>query len=174
VQELYDLLDIWKSPSPVQALQLLDRRFMDPKVRAYAVHCLEDLADDELALYMLQLCQQLKFESHVDSALSRFLLRRALTNRRVIGHIFFWLLQSEVYNADVKRRFTILLQIYISHAGHHRVELGQQMFVMKRLEHVAAQVCEGESKQERLQILRDKLATIGMYSNPIIGTGCWV
>jgi hypothetical protein len=39
---------------------------------------------------------------------------------------------------------------------------------------VAAQVCEGESKQERLQILRDKLATIGMYSNPIIGTGCWV
>ena len=84
---------------------------MDPKVRAFAVHCLEDLTDEELALYMLQLCQQLKFESHIDSALSRFLLRRALTNRRVIGHIFFWLLQSEVYNLDVKRRFTILLQV---------------------------------------------------------------
>ena len=35
---------------------------MDPKVRAYAVHCLENLPDDELALFMLQLCQQLKFE----------------------------------------------------------------------------------------------------------------
>ena len=62
VQELYDLLDLWAPPTCVQALQLLDRRFMDPKVRAYAVHCLEDLPDDELALYMLQLCQQLKFE----------------------------------------------------------------------------------------------------------------
>jgi hypothetical protein len=52
-------------------LLVSDRRFMDPKVRAFAVHCLEDLGDEELALYMLQLCQQLKFESHVDSALSR-------------------------------------------------------------------------------------------------------
>jgi len=53
-------------------LQLLDRRFMDPKVRAYAVHCLENLPDDELALFMLQLCQQLKFERYADSILSVF------------------------------------------------------------------------------------------------------
>jgi CRP-like cAMP-binding protein len=32
VQELYDLLDLWRPPAPVLALQLLDRRFMDPKV----------------------------------------------------------------------------------------------------------------------------------------------
>lgn len=111
VQELYDLLDLWEPPSAVQALQLLDRRFMDPKVRAYAAHCLEDLPDDELALYMLQLCQQLKFENHVDSALSRFLLRRALTNQKLIGHIYFWLLQSEISNKDVSKRFIILLQV---------------------------------------------------------------
>lgn len=85
VQQLYDLLDLWKQPSAIQSLQLLDRRFMDPKVRAYAVHCLEVLSDDELSLYMLQLCQQLKFENYVDSALSRFLLRRALTNQKLIG-----------------------------------------------------------------------------------------
>jgi len=45
---------------------------MDPKVRAYAVHCLENLPDDELALFMLQLCQQLKFERYADSILSVF------------------------------------------------------------------------------------------------------
>lgn len=111
VQELYDLLDLWEPATPVEALQLLDRRFMDPKVRAYAVHCLEELSDDELALYMLQLCQQLKFENFVDSALARFLLRRALTNQRLIGHIYFWLLQSELYNSDVSRRYIILLQV---------------------------------------------------------------
>jgi CRP-like cAMP-binding protein len=111
VQELYDFLDLWEPATPVEALQLLDRRFMDPKVRAYAVHCLEELPDDELALYMLQLCQQLKFETFVDSALARFLLRRALTNQRLIGHIYFWLLQSELYNADVSQRYIILLQV---------------------------------------------------------------
>ncbi len=60
---------------------------------------------------MLQLGQQLKFENYVDSALSRLLLRRALKNKRVIGHILFWLLQSEVYNLDVRLRFTTLLQV---------------------------------------------------------------
>jgi hypothetical protein len=121
---------------------------------------LEELNDDELGLYMLQLCQQLKFESHIDSALSRFLLRRALSNQRHIGHIFFWFLQSEVYNVDVKRRFTSLLEIYIRHCGSHRIELGHQMFVMKRLERVAEKVLEGESKTERLAILREQLEVI--------------
>lgn len=160
VRELYDLLDLWKLPSPVQALQLLDRRFMDPKVRAYACHCLEELKDDELRLYMLQLCQQLKFESYVDSALSRFLLRRALMNPTVIGHIFFWHLQSELYNQDVNRRFSTLLQVYISKATKHRIALGHQMFVMKRLEKVAEIVAGGESKSSRLEILREQLEKI--------------
>jgi hypothetical protein len=60
---------------------------------------------------MLQLCQQLKFENFVDSALARFLLRRALTNQKLIGHIYFWSLQSELYNSDVSKRYIILLQV---------------------------------------------------------------
>jgi hypothetical protein len=111
VHEVYELLDLWEPPLPAQALQLLDRRFMDPKVRAFAVHCLEELEDDELALYMLQLCQQLKFENHADSALSRLLLRRSLANKRLIGHMFFWQLQSEAQNVDVRQRFVTLLQV---------------------------------------------------------------
>lgn len=158
VQELYDLLDLWSPPTAVEALQLLDRRFMDPKVRAYAVHCLEDLSDEELSLYMLQLCQQLKFENFVDSALARFLLRRALTNNKLIGHIYFWLLQAEVHNSDVKKRYIVLLQVYIRNCGSHRIELGHQMFVMKRLEKVALEVAQGQSKEERKQILQIKLA----------------
>lgn len=53
-----------------------------------------------------------------------------------------------------------LLQVYIRNCGTHRVELGQQMFVMKRLEHVAEQVKLGESKDARKQILHDKLSEI--------------
>jgi len=51
------------------------------------------------------------YHSHVDSALTRFLLRRALAKPRLIGHIYFWLLQSEVYNVDVSKRYVILLQV---------------------------------------------------------------
>jgi phosphatidylinositol-4,5-bisphosphate 3-kinase len=130
---------------------------MDPKVRAYAAHCLEELPDEDLSLYMLQLVQQLKFENHIDSALSRLLLRRSLRNRRVIGHIFFWFLQSEVYNLDVRSRFIALLQIYLRNCGHHRIELGHQMFVMKRLEVIAQKVVDGDSKAARLEILRQQL-----------------
>lgn len=111
---------------------------------------------------MLQLCQQLKFENHTDSALARFLLRRALANTRLIGHILFWQLQSEVYNLDVRVRFVVLLQIYIQHCGNHRVELGHQMFVMKRLETVAEKVKEGETKADRLVILRQLLTDINL------------
>jgi len=162
VQELYELLDLWKKPLPSQALLLLDRRFLDPKVRAFAVYCLEPLDDEELGLFMLQLCQQLKFENHVDSALARFLLRRALKAKTLIGHIFYWLLHSELHNVDVKKRFIILLQIYIRFCGHHRVELGHQVFVMKRLEAVAELVCQGESKSARKQILHEQLSQINL------------
>lgn len=157
VQELYTLLELWALPTPVNALMLLDRRFMDPKVRAVAVHCLEELGDEDLALYMMQLCQQLKFENHTDSALARFLLRRSLQNQRLIGHIFFWFLHSELHNLDVKRRFSVLLQVYVRNCGNHRIELGHQMFVMKRLERVAELVKEGETKSSRLEILKEQL-----------------
>jgi hypothetical protein len=129
---------------------------------------------------MLQLCQQLKFENYTDSALARFLLRRALANTRLIGHILFWQLQSEVYNIDVRNRFIALLQIYIQHCGDHRLdyfkvvfifplfsfvlrlELGHQMFVMKKLETVAEKVKEGETKSDRLLILRQLLTDINL------------
>ena len=46
-----------------------------------------------LALYshlILQLSQVLKYEAHADSALSRFLLRRALAAPRPLGHALYW------------------------------------------------------------------------------------
>lgn len=160
VRDLYDLLELWAKPNPHIALQLLDRKFMDPVIRAFAVNCLETLDDEELSLYMLQLCQQLKYEIYVDSALSRFLLRRALLNPRIIGHIFYWQLQSEVHNVDVKHRFERLLQLYIQNCGSNRTALGHQIFVMRKLEAIAHRVCLGDSRDERLKILREQLTAI--------------
>ena len=160
VAELYDLLELWEPPKCYQALQLLDRKFMDPKVRSFAVHSLQTLDDNQLALYMLQLCQQLKFENYADSALSRFLVRRAVGNPRLIGHIFYWSLRSEIYNHDIKGRFHVLLDVYLKNCDLHRLELGQQMFVMKLLENVAFKVAAGESREMRKEILTKSLNSV--------------
>ena len=61
VQEVYRLLRIWSPPEPTLALQLLDAQYDDPKVRAYAVCCLERMSDQMLRLYLLQLIQVLKY-----------------------------------------------------------------------------------------------------------------
>lgn len=45
--------------------------------------------DDELFQYLLQLVQVLKYESYLDCELTKFLLDRALANRK-IGHFLFW------------------------------------------------------------------------------------
>ncbi len=44
--------------------------------------------------------------------------------------------------------------------GNHKIELGHQMFVMKRLEKVAEKVVQGESKAQRLEILRQQLSDV--------------
>jgi len=51
-------------------------------------------------------------------------------------------------------------QVYIRNCGAHRIEIGHQMFVMRRLESVAEAVVLGDSKDERLRILKERLNAI--------------
>ena len=46
-----------------------------------------------IMICLLIIHKALKFEPHHDSALARFLLKRALTNKR-IGHFFFWYVEK--------------------------------------------------------------------------------
>jgi hypothetical protein len=71
------------------------------QVRAYAVSCLESLDNDTLRQYLLQLTQVLKFEPFNDSALARYLVRRAVRNPQGIGHVFYWYLQAEMHLPEV-------------------------------------------------------------------------
>ena len=129
------------------------------KVRAYAVHCLEKLDDEELSQYLLQLCQVLKFEPFLDSALSRFLLRRALRNKTHVGHMYFWYLQAEMHIVDVQLRYGFMLELYLRNCGEHRVALGHQMFVMERLHEVALEAQSTPSKR-CTAVVRKRLAAI--------------
>uniref|UniRef100_A0ABK0M7S3 phosphatidylinositol-4,5-bisphosphate 3-kinase n=1 Tax=Rattus norvegicus TaxID=10116 RepID=A0ABK0M7S3_RAT len=94
VAQLQALLQIWPKLPPREALELLDFNYPDQYVREYAVGCLRQMSDEELSQYLLQLVQVLKYEPFLDCALSRFLLERALDNRR-IGQFLFWHLSVE-------------------------------------------------------------------------------
>ena len=159
VSEMHTLLYMWERMEPLQALQLLDSRFPDPKVRAYAVQLLDDLVDEELRSYLLQLVQCLKHEAYHDSALSRFLVCRAVQSPDQIGHILYWLLKSEVHIDVVRDRFSLILAEYLRAVEPEvRTELGHQGFVMRRLVAIATEVgeCKG-GKSERKKLLRERL-----------------
>jgi CRP-like cAMP-binding protein len=160
VQEAYLLLAQWAPPSPVEALSLLDSHFPDPKVRAYAVSCLDPLTDDAICLYALQLTQVLKYEAHTDSALARFLLRRALACPQLVGHAFFWLLKAEVDNPELRDRYGVLLDVYLRNCGEHRVALGHSQLVMNKLYEVSVKVQAEGKKADMLRVCREELGKV--------------
>ncbi|XP_060571946.1 phosphatidylinositol 4,5-bisphosphate 3-kinase catalytic subunit alpha isoform-like isoform X2 [Ruditapes philippinarum] len=124
VFKLYGLLKVWHNEdlSLVTALQLLGPDYPDKRVRALAVKVLEKKLSNELfELFMPQLVQAVKLESYQYSDLSCFLLRRALSNRR-LGHRYFWHLRSEVHNPMSRLRFAPLLEAYCLYCGSYLLD----------------------------------------------------
>ena len=146
----------------MQAMELLDRRFGDYRLREYAVGCLEAFSDDELAEFLLQLAQVLKYEAYHASALANFLLRRGLQNPRKVGMKLFWTLRSEMHLVKFATRFGILLKAYLQSCGTHRGELTRQFDVQNLLKTVADSVLKVKGdKAERNQVGRMLLDTNG-------------
>ncbi|XP_019519455.1 PREDICTED: phosphatidylinositol 4,5-bisphosphate 3-kinase catalytic subunit beta isoform [Hipposideros armiger] len=126
VAQLQALLQIWPKLPPREALELLDFNYPDQYVREYAVGCLRQMSDEELSQYLLQLVQVLKYEPFLDCALSRFLLERALANRR-IGQFLFWHLRSEVHIPAVSIQFGVILEAYCRGSVGHMKVLSKQV-----------------------------------------------
>ncbi|XP_013190051.2 phosphatidylinositol 4,5-bisphosphate 3-kinase catalytic subunit delta isoform [Amyelois transitella] len=152
------LLAEWPRALPVEsALELLDYAFADTAVRSFAVSCLENISDDDLLLYLLQLVQALKHESYLMCDLSVFLLRRAFKNM-VIGHYLFWHLRSEMNMQSVAVRFGLLLEAYCRGCQEHINILLRQIECLDKLKWVSQNVRKmkeiGKAKkylQEQLQ-----------------------
>eukprot|EP00708_Paratrimastix_pyriformis_P002409 GAFH01001155.1.p1 GENE.GAFH01001155.1~~GAFH01001155.1.p1 ORF type:complete len:549 (+),score=288.11 GAFH01001155.1:132-1649(+) len=159
VVEAHHLLRHWVDMDPIAALELLDAKFADAMVREYAVRCLEGLNDEELAFFLLQLIQVLKYELYHDSALARFLVRRAWLNTHLLGHAFFWALRAELHVAYIRERYGLLLEDYLRGCSVHRGLLRRQVDVVNQLAGVAQAVREAH-KEERKQVLMERLGAL--------------
>ncbi|XP_072509174.1 phosphatidylinositol 4,5-bisphosphate 3-kinase catalytic subunit gamma isoform [Notamacropus eugenii] len=122
-------------------MQLLDCNFSDENVRAIAVQKLENLEDDDVLHYLLQLVQAVKFEPYHDSALARFLLKRGLRNKR-IGHFLFWFLRSEIAQSrHYQQRFAVILEAYLRGCGMAMLEdFTKQVQVIRMLQKVTIDI----------------------------------
>lgn len=133
VAKMQVLLATWKEKIPVdQALELLDFNFPDKNVRKYGVDCLQELSDDELSLYLLQLVQALKYETYLYCPLAEYLMERALRNEH-IGHQLFWLLKSELHNPTVTVRYGLILESYLKANPEHMHVLYKQFEGLNKL-----------------------------------------
>lgn len=158
VQEMHKFLKLWAPLVPIDALELLDARFADTKVREHAVYFLEQLSDDDFLHCSLQLTQVLKYEPYHDCALSRFLLHRALKNP-LIGHSFFWYLKSEMHVPEISERYGLLLEVYLRGCGGHMAELQKQNQVLKHLVRTA-NLIKGLKENERKETMHAELEKI--------------
>ncbi|KAI4893118.1 hypothetical protein NFI96_020627 [Prochilodus magdalenae] len=135
--QLQALLQIWPRLSPRDALELLDFNYPDQYVREYAVRCLQDMSDEDLSQYLLQLVQVLRYEPYYDCALTRFLLERAQSNRK-IGHFLFWHLRqvSEIHMPAVSVQFALILEAYCRGCIPHIEVLKKQVEALSKLKAV--------------------------------------
>uniref|UniRef100_A0A663LSE5 phosphatidylinositol-4,5-bisphosphate 3-kinase n=1 Tax=Athene cunicularia TaxID=194338 RepID=A0A663LSE5_ATHCN len=122
---MISLLQTWPELPVLNALELLDFSFPDRYVGSFAINSLKKLTDHELFQYLLQLVQVLKYESYLDCELTKFLLDRALSNRK-IGHFLFWHLRSEMHVPAVALRFGLILEAYCRGSTHHMKVLMKQ------------------------------------------------
>jgi phosphatidylinositol 3-kinase len=159
VQEAHIILARWPPLAPLLALELLDAKYADPRVRAYAVRCLEKISDIDLADVILQLTQVLKYEAAHDSPLARFLMERALMNPPLIGHLLFWHLKSELHLIEIYERYGLMVEEYLRGCGTHRAELRLQNDYLVLFNACAEQI-KVEPAETRLQVLRDGLGKI--------------
>ncbi|XP_029992673.1 phosphatidylinositol 4-phosphate 3-kinase C2 domain-containing subunit alpha [Sphaeramia orbicularis] len=150
---IHSLLHHWPPLPPVTALELLDSKFADTEVRSVAVSWIEKSSDDELADYLPQLVQALKFECHLKSALVMFLLSRAQGNIN-IAHYLYWLLKDAVQDPAWGRRYERVLGALLCLCGGKlRVELEKQTQLVTLLGAVAERVRQagGSTRQVALQ-----------------------
>mmetsp|Transcript_8102 Transcript_8102/g.4298 ORF Transcript_8102/g.4298 Transcript_8102/m.4298 type:complete len:134 (+) Transcript_8102:263-664(+) len=94
VQEAHRMLNEWAKMQPDEAIALLSPAIPDEVAHLHATRRIGELADDDLALYMIQLSQALIGETSHWTTLSQLLLERAVKNPYVVGHNFYWTLKS--------------------------------------------------------------------------------
>uniref|UniRef100_H3C2W5 Phosphatidylinositol 4-phosphate 3-kinase C2 domain-containing subunit alpha n=1 Tax=Tetraodon nigroviridis TaxID=99883 RepID=H3C2W5_TETNG len=153
IAHVHSLLHHWPSLPPVTALEMLDSKFADTEVRRVAVSWIEQSSDDELADYLPQLVQALKFECHLKNALVVFLLSRAQRSISIAHHLY-WLLKDAVQDPAWGGRYERVLGALLCLCGAKlRAEFYKQTQLVALLARVAERVRQAGGSVRRAALM---------------------
>ncbi|KAI1712929.1 phosphatidylinositol 3- and 4-kinase domain-containing protein [Ditylenchus destructor] len=186
--EFYNLLRSWPSLNVDTAVELLDGRYVDLRLRAMAIEHLDNsLNDDQLRLYLLVLIQAIRYEPHMDSPLVNMLVRRSLLNYHV-GHTVFWLLRAELAHfvldpacskiTPLYIRFALMLEAYCRGNSAHLDSLMKQVTMMSTLTTLSITIrgignkdIANKKLQQELFLRKDSLQNMCSPLNPTDSLG---
>ena len=151
VEQLRSLLPLWSSPQDTLSyVQLLHPELSDPFIQSWALSKLEKHFDQnyqDLHLNLWGLIQLLKYEPYYNSALLKFILKRAIADH-TIGIKFFWMLKSELFRNDFghngrleerfSKRIPTFLEMYLRFCGNQICEIHKQNTLISSLEGLVA------------------------------------
>ena len=98
------------------------------RVSEFAIKCLEVESDETIEMFFFQLVQALKHQNYYSNPLLKFLLKRALNNRRLGQKVFFyklekfiminvsqlfWTLKCEITSDQFSWKIVCLLETYL-------------------------------------------------------------
>uniref|UniRef100_A0AAV2MIJ5 Phosphatidylinositol-4-phosphate 3-kinase n=1 Tax=Knipowitschia caucasica TaxID=637954 RepID=A0AAV2MIJ5_KNICA len=159
--EIYGLLRQWACLGPLDALGLLHAQFPDQELRRTAVQWMDSISDADLLDFLPQLVQALKYECYLDSALVRFLLRRAIRDVRICHHLF-WLLKDNL-DGPFSVRYQSFLAALLCCGGHGvRDQLHRQAHMVSVLTGTAHRVREAPVSSRQV-VLRDSLEDLDHF-----------
>eukprot|EP00656_Telonema_subtile_P008597 TRINITY_DN1400_c0_g1_i4.p1 TRINITY_DN1400_c0_g1~~TRINITY_DN1400_c0_g1_i4.p1 ORF type:complete len:638 (-),score=168.10 TRINITY_DN1400_c0_g1_i4:124-2037(-) len=167
----------WAKPDIGDTLQLLSENVPNVRIREYAVKCLEQATDEELLDCLLQLVQALRYEQQHNSALSRFLLRRASQNGEFATRFHWFLVVEEGRPGQEDKsveRYNHVMEAFQSGMMRKRggaailesVDCGEQL--VNTLRHISTQlVASGASRANKADMCQQMLAESDFATNAV-------
>ena len=144
--ELEKILEIAKNLNSVNSMGLLGGKFLHESIRNFAVKCLKNSPLIEIQEYLYELVHGLRYEINHDNELVRFLIEKAVKYPVTLGHSFYWILKSQMYEQNFQQRYGLYLEIFLNKIGPTLTKI---FFDEESLLYKLEEICE-EQKNKKL------------------------
>ena len=143
--ELEKILELAKLLNATECMGLLGGKFLHESIRNFAVKCLKNSPFIEIQEYLYELIHGLRYEINHDNELARFILDKAIKYPVTIGHSFYWILKSQMYEQNFQQRYGLYLEIFLNKIGPNLTKIFyDEDVLLNKLE----EICETQKNKK--------------------------